>query len=552
MKIPLRLIFLTFCISHFTFINYSKAQDKNMGQVSGNFQVISQFYQEDSLIGAQAVEEQMLMNGFANINYTIGKFNAGVRYEAYLNPLLGFPPGYKGQGIPYRFAQYNSDQFDITIGSFYEQFGSGMVLRTYEERNLGYDNALDGFRVKINPYKGIYLKGVYGKQRLYLENGPGIVRGADAEIVINELLDSLFLNSDFKVSLGASFVSKYQNPADVTYIFPANVGCWGYRLNLIYKDINFGAEYVYKINDPSNDNGYIYKPGQGLLLNATYATKGFGISGSAKYIDNMSFRSDRSEGLTNLFINYNPALTRPHTYNLAATLYPYATQPNGEVATQIEASYKFKKNTLMGGKYGSNLTVNFSTADAIDTTRFNAETDTSRIGYSSKFFKAGAVKYFRDFNVEYKRKLNDKFKFTLMYVYLEYNMAVVQGLPGKPSVYSHIGILDFNYKINKKHNIRFEAQHLTTDQDQGNWVTGLVEYTISPSWFFAALDQFNYGNEVDEKKLHYPYFTVGYINGANRITLGYGKQRAGLFCVGGVCRVVPASSGFSISITSSF
>jgi hypothetical protein len=34
--------------------------------------------------------------------------------------------------------------------------------------------------------------------------------------------------------------------------------------------------------------------------------------------------------------------------------------------------------------------------------------------------------------------------------------------------------------------------------------------------------------------------------------MSYGKQRAGIFCVGGVCRNVPASNGFAISITSSF
>lgn len=531
-----------------SFIGFS--QDR--GQVSGNFQVISQYYREDSLIGAQAVEEKMRMNGFANINYTLGKFSAGVRYEAYLNPLLGFLPGYKGQGIPYRYAQYKEDQFDITVGSFYEQFGSGLVLRTYEDKNLGYDNALDGFRVRINPHKGIYLKGIYGKQRLYLTNGPGIVRGADAEVVLNELLDSLIGHLKTKFIFGTSFVSKYQDPTDVTYIFPANVGCWGYRMNIIRGGINFSGEYVYKINDPSNDNHYIYKPGQGLLFNLSYSKKGFGITAGAKYIDNMSFRSDRSENFTNTFINYNPALTRPHTYNLAATLYPYATQPTGEVAFQAEMTYKFHKNTAMGGKYGSTITINTSAANGLDSTTIQPDLDTARMRYTAKFFKMGPQKYFRDFNVEYRRKINDKLKFVLMYVYLFYNMDVIQGLVGHGNVESHIGILDFNYKIDKKNNVRFELQHLYTHEDRGSWATGLVEYTVSPNWFFAALDQWNYGNFDPEKRLHYPYFTLGFINGSNRVSIGYGKQRAGLFCVGGVCRQVPASNGFSISITSSF
>jgi hypothetical protein len=34
--------------------------------------------------------------------------------------------------------------------------------------------------------------------------------------------------------------------------------------------------------------------------------------------------------------------------------------------------------------------------------------------------------------------------------------------------------------------------------------------------------------------------------------LGYGKRREGIFCVGGVCRAVPASSGLEMTFTSSF
>lgn len=531
--------------------SYSQSQN-NFGDVSGNFGLDAQYYFADSLINAKEVQEKTRMNSFANINYRLGKFSAGFRYEAYLKPLQGFLPGWEGQGVMYRFAEFTEDKFDITVGGFYEQFGSGMILRAYEERALGYDNMLDGIRVKFNPYKGVYLKGIYGKQRLFWSLADGIVRGADAEVNLNELFDTLLQDKKTKIILGGSFVSKYQDPSDVNYIMPANVGSFAARLNIIQDKWNFYSEYVYKVNDPSNDNGYIYKPGEGLLIQANYASKGFGVSLSGKYIDNMSYRSDRYEGFTNVFINFNPALTRPHTYNLAATLYPYASQPNGEVAFQGEVTYKFKKGSLLGGKYGATIAINASSADGLDSTRFNPEQDSARLGYTASFFKIGSNKYFRDLNIEFRKKVNDKFKFALMYVYLEYDMEVVQNLIGKGTIYSHIGIADLNYKINKKNNIRVELQHLYSKQDKGSWATALVEYTYSPSWFVGALSQYNYGNPDEEQRVNYPYLTVGYINGSSRITLGYGKQREGLFCVGGVCRAVPASNGFLISITSSF
>ncbi|HCA83198.1 MAG TPA: hypothetical protein DEP18_05375 [Flavobacteriales bacterium] len=546
MKQIYSLLILSFCYLQ------AFSQEPNYGQVSGNFALDAQYYIADSTINAQNVPEKTRMNTFANINYTLGKFSTGFRYEAYMKPLLGFLPGWEGQGIMYRYAQFTDDKFDVTIGSFYEQFGSGMILRAYEERALGYDNMFDGARVKFNPYKGVYLKGLYGKQRLFWRLADGVVRGADAEVNLNEMLDSVMGRMKTKFILGASFVSRYQNPADVNYVMPANVGSFATRLNIIRDKWNVSGEYVYKINDPSADNKFIYKNGQGLLLQFNYATKGFGLSLSGKYIDNMSFRSDRYEGFTNVFINFNPALTRPHTYNLAATLYPYACQPTGEIAFQGELNYKFQKGTLLGGKYGANLAVNYSYANGLDTTTFSPEKDSARMGYSSRFFGPGSNKYFRDFNIEFRKKVSDKFKFVLMYIYLEYDMEIVQNLIGKGTIYSHIGVADLNYKIDKKNNIRVEVQHLYTQQDKGSWATVLVEYTRSPHWFIGALSQYNYGNEVEAQRVNYPYLTVGYIQNSTRITMGYGKQREGLFCVGGVCRAVPASNGFTLSITSSF
>ena len=58
-----------------------------------------------------------------------------------------------------------NDNVGVTIGNFYDQFGSGMIFRAYEERQLGIDNSLDGIRLTYEPKNGIYLKGMIGKQR---------------------------------------------------------------------------------------------------------------------------------------------------------------------------------------------------------------------------------------------------------------------------------------------------------------------------------------------------------------------------------------------------
>lgn len=524
---------------------------KDMGKISGNFEMTTQYYNVDTLIGAPIVPEKLRMNGFCNVIYTKDKFRAGIRYESYQKALQGFPVGYDGNGIPFRYVGYTLDNIDITVGNFYEQFGQGMIFRTYEERGLGYDNAMDGIRIKYNPYKGVYLKGIIGKQRIFFDSGPGIVRGIDGEINLTELIHTLD-STGTQVRIGGSFVSKYQSDTDPLYVLPENVGSYSARASIYKGKFSLTSEYAYKINDPSADNKFIYKPGQALIVSAAYSKKGFGINLSAKTIDNMSYRSNRNEGLNNLLINYLPALTRQHTYNLAATLYPYATQLNGEVSFQGDLFLKLQKGTKLGGKYGTNIAINYAEIHSLNKHTIDAATDTTRQGYSARFFNPGNIVYFKDFNIEISKKINKHFKFKLMYMNLVYNMTVVQGLEGTPTVYADIAVFDGTFKLNDKHAIRTELQHLRTNQDQKSWATALVEYTYSPHWFIAVIDQYNYANDEKVKRIHYVTGSVGYIKNSNRIMLSYGRQRAGIFCVGGVCRNVPASNGITLSITSSF
>ncbi|MGB0166155.1 MAG: DUF6029 family protein [Luteibaculum sp.] len=528
------------------------AQEQEQGSISGNFEFNGQYYQEDSLIDAEQPDEQVLSNGFLNIIYNRGRFSAGVRYESYLNPLLGFPSGYKGQGIPYRYATYRGDQFQITAGNFYEQFGSGLVLRTYNAPALGYDNSLDGFRINFKPTDGVWLKVIWGKQRNFFELGEGIVRGGDIELSLTELLASPDNPKPYSLLLGGSVVSKFQEDDRADLVLPENVTSTSARANFTYNGLNLQAEYAHKINDPSFDNGYIYHTGKALLASASYSTKGFGITYGVKAIDNMSFRSDRDVAGNNLFINYIPALNRQHTYNLAASFYPYAVQPNGEAGHQLDVLYTFQRGTLLGGKYGTYLSFNTSEVYDLEKIAIPDSLDEGLQGYERTVFKPGKERFFRDYNLEIRKKINSRWNVIYNYVNLFYNMSRVQGLEGRPNVFASIHIMDLQYKLTKKNALRLELQHMKTDQDQGDWASGILEYTVSPKWFFSIFDQWNYGNSIKDLRVHYLIGSVGYIKDSFRITANYGKQRAGIFCVGGICRTVPASSGFSLTVSGSF
>ncbi|CAN5202563.1 hypothetical protein BH09BAC5_BH09BAC5_13650 [soil metagenome] len=542
------------------FITFLSAQNSlnniGGGQIHGNFEIDAQYYYPDSLIGADTVPEKALFNGWSNVNYTNGKFSAGIRYESYLNHLNGYPSGYQGSGIPYKYASYNNDNLEITVGSSYEQFGSGLVLRAYEERALGIDNALEGFRVRYSPYHGIYMKGVWGKQRNYMTTGPGIVRGFDGEVNLNELFDSCMANVKTQVILGGSFVSKYQVDQDPFLVLPQNVGTWAGRANIIRNKINFSAEYAYKINDPSASNGFIYKPGDAFFSSLTYSQKGLGIYLGLLRIDNFSYRSDRNASLTQLSINSLPALTKQHTYALAA-YYPFASQPNGQISWQGEIDYKLKKGSKLGGKYGTDLSLNYSAAYGLDTTKLN-DANGARQGYTSNYFSIGDTMFFQDVNLEIFRKFTPHVKATFLYSHIIYNKDVLEGKVNYPYINADIAVVDVIWKANNKLTFRTDAEHMSvggkkgTKEDHGNWAALLEEVSIGSHFFVAAMDQYNYGNDIPEHRIHYFSVQGGFAKGTNRIVLGYGKQREGIFCVGGVCRLVPASNGFTLTITSSF
>ena len=516
------------------------------GRLSGNFNMEAWYYFKDTVIGTTVPPEKTLMNAYANFRYEYGNFTAGLRYEGYLNTLQGFEKNNDGSGIPYRFLSYKKEDLEFTVGNFYEQFGNGMVLRAWEDKNLGYDNAFEGINVKYKPYRGVYLKALYGKQRVYFDLGEGIVRGVDGEVNINELLDSLS-DAKSRLVIGGSLVSKYQKDENVQYNLPENVAAYAVRANFQHGLYALKVEYARKINDPSADNGMIYKIGQALLVNTSWSVGSFGGMLSGKWVDNMSYRSDYRAVDKNLLINYLPSITQNHTYSLIA-MYPYATQLVGEAGFQGELFYRFKKKTIVGGKYGTLIAFNYYPIHNIKRKTDGLENDT--LGYADQFLSISDELLYDDFNIRIERKLSSKLKAILIGQSVSYNKQVIEGKGGM--VYSKAAVLDLSYKLKPRHTVKLEQQLLFTEQDRGDWYSVMVEYTVSPHWFFSVMNQYNYGNDDKDMRVNYYTLSMGYNNSGTRVQLNFGKQREGVVCVGGVCRQVPSAYGAYVTLSTTF
>ena len=522
--------------------------------VHGSVQSDILFPEKDYKIGTEDYKDKVLTNTYADVGLYSQFVDAGLRVEYLEHPLPGFEPDFKGWGVPNIYVKGKYKGFELTAGDFYEQFGSGFILRTYEERSLGIDNSIRGGRLKVNALKGFRFTALGGIQRRFWDwSKESRVFGADVEFDLNDYVKS-FSNKGIIWTFGASYVLKNEEKEDIIVPgtnfklnLPKNVNAFDVRTHFYRGGLSLLGEFAWKGQDPSFDNNYTYRHGNALMLSAAYSKTGWSALLQVKRSEDMSFRSQRSMSLTSAFLNNMPAFAYQHTYSLAA-LYPYATQAApGEWAFQGAFAYTFKRKTALGGKYGTKLKLNVSYIRGLHHTggeKFHNSLYGTDGGHTS-FFKLGELNY-QDINLQLDKKITKDFHLNFMYMNQRYNQTVVEGHGGM--INSNILVLEPKWKMSNKLTLRGEFQYLFTKQDKGDWAYGLLELSILPYLMVSVSDQWNCG----ETNLHYYMATVTGNYRRNRLMVGYGRTRAGYNCSGGVCRYVPASRGFQLAYSYNF
>lgn len=525
----------------------------------GSIQADVLFPEDDKAINTEPKEKDILFNTYADLNMISRYVDAGVRLEFMKWPLPGYEPDFAGWGVPNIYVKGRYKGFELTAGDFYEQFGSGFILRTYQERSLGIDNSIRGGRLKINALRGFNFTLLGGLQRRYWDwKKQSQVYGGDMEINISDLSKSL---SDKGIgwTFGASYVLKHESDedqmvsgTDYRLNLPNNVSAFDLRTN--FRKGNFGVlgEFAWKGQDPSFDNNYTYGKGTAAMLSGSWSRSGMSLLLQAKRSENMAFRSQRSISGTSAFLNNMPAFAYQHTYSLPA-LYPYATQAaNGEWAFQGSFAYTFKRKTPLGGKYGTKIKINASYIRGLDRKApapLVGNTIEGTDGYTSSFFKMGAENY-HDFNIQIEKKLSRSYHLSFMYMNQMVNNDVlnIAEVENTHKIRTNIFVLDGKWSIDHRYTLRTELQYLTTRQDQKDWVYGLVELSVAPYLMFTLSDMWNCG----DTGTHYYMGGVTANYRSNRLMLSYGRTREGFNCSGGVCRKVPSTRGFQIAYTYNF
>lgn len=534
-------------LSAAAFAEESDKKERSQGYVTGGFETNTNVYLKDDKTLATVPDGHFGSNNYLKVDYYNKRFSAGVQLEAYAPVAVGFPNILEKAALTNYYVSWTDKDFSVTAGTFYEQFGSGLLFRSWEDRALGLNNAVMGARVAYNFRDIVAVKALWGMPRFGMKFSDTQVRGADASFAISNLIGW----QNVYLALEGSVLDRYEKLSasmEAEELSPNRLG-YSARVNFDVSGFFFKGEYVQSGNkyfdnpnygDPEypDDTQYLTKKGNAQLIETGYTGRGLGVSLSLRRLEWMESRIVAGGGAPEVnMMNYVPGLCTQYTYMLA-NLHPYGPRTgeissrftnSGEIGGQFDIFYNFRRGTALGGKRGMRVHANFSTYYTI------AEEGT---------FKSGNL-LFRDLSVDIEKQWTKEFKSTLVWSMQEYNKSYGAN---KSTILQNVFVADLLYKFTPSFSTRMELQYLTTREDQKDWMAALLEVNFAPSWSIYVSDMFNHGMT----KLHYYNGGVSYTKSRTRLALGYGRFKDGYICSGGVCRTVPAYTGFNLTLTTSF
>ena len=542
-------------------------EKKDWGYLTGSLESTNHVYVKDAGNNFDPAFQPQLKDGnifatndYLKLDYYKGRLSAGLQMEGYFPTLVGYPVAQNKLSLSNLYVSWRDKSYSVTAGTFYEQFGSGLLFRSWEDRMLGLNNALLGARATYNFEDKVAVKAFWGVPRLGKIDDNAAMMGADdaffglgltkvhvAGADVSVSLSSLLGMEDISLSLEGSLLNKHEALGDLLKA----AGCkentlgWSGRVNFDMDGFFLKGEYVDAgkqiVSVAAAQNGRAAVNGNAQLVEFGYNGRGLGVTVTGRRMDRMTQKiysfsgTENGYGSLSNMLSYRPAMSTQYTYMLT-TLNPYSPEVGdkviraGEIGGQIDAFYNFRRGTAIGGKRGMKVHANFSTYYGLNETGGTE----------------GGGLLFRDFSFDLEKQWTKKFKSVLMYSMQEYNKHHEN--TGLYIGTSHIVVADLLYKWTPKLSTRMELQYLATKDDQGDWMAGLLEVNFAPHWSVFASDMWNHGST----KLHYYNAGLSFSMAHLRVAAGYGRYRAGFICSGGVCRAIPAYTGANISLTASF
>jgi len=521
------------------------------GYFSGSLQTNTNFFIRDPKIGAYNMPQydnfKVGTDAWLNLNYTNEKFGLeiGARMDFFYNSILRVPTApYTGVGLGNFFIKKRIKDFTFTGGYLYDQIGSGILYRAYEERTLAIDNALLGVRAEYD-YKGlIKLKAFGGVQKLKFSIQSPIILGFNAE-------GNVSLGDKVRMVPGAGIIDRSEDQNTMNQIvstiesydtlgrFIPKYNTYAFTLynTLSAGDFSWYIEGAYKTKEAIRNNelhsvndSLINAAGNCVYTSLNYSHKSFGITLQFKRTQDFYFHvsPNPTESTFDGSMNFIPPVSRENSLRLPSRYFAPSLESH-ELAFSEDASFTPSKKLTFEvcGSYIRDLLMK--------------QFDPISAPFFGEGFIAATYKPIRPLEIQ------------LGFQYVRYNKFVYQQ-DGAPNVDSYTPFAEWQYKIDKKKSIRMELQYQRVLLDYGQWLYGLLEFNVAPHFSFAVSDMWNFkpNPEVNPNANHYYSVFAGYTQGALAFTLAYVKQVEGIVCTGGVCRIEPAFSGVKFGITATF
>jgi len=515
-----------------------KASAQEQGQLSGDLMMNVNFYDRDTAINAanNPLYDNYLSGGesWLTLRYSWKGFTAFLRADAYHNSNLYNPTeALTGFGIGAWSLSKDIGSLNVTGGYIYDQIGSGILFRAYEDRGLLIDNALVGLRVKYQLDDHITLKAFTGQQKnvaTITGRYAPIIKAFNAEGdyslsdkvhvapgigILNRTLDASSMGAVVSginaQDLNTRFVPRYNSYAFTAYN------------QLVAGDVSWYIEGAYKTHEAIVKDDYLQDlPGNVVYSTLNYARKGFAINLSGKRTENFVLRTSPNEILLRGVLNWQPVIARLRPQRLIARYTP----PSQDISEQALGA-----DILVAPNDDVTITLNATHINTLEGT-----------------------KLYRELYGDIEYRTSENWIIDAGVQYLEYNQQLYQQKPNVPMFKAITPFAEATYRITDVKSVRAEAQYMHTEQDYGSWVYGLLEFNIAPKWSFAVSDMYNLdpNEEVVSEAHHYYNIFAAYTHGPTRFTAQYVKQVEGVNCTGGVCRYEPAFSGVKLGLTTTF
>lgn len=545
-----------------------QSKDSDKGQFSGNLLMTYQKYIRDDSIGANTKvykENTASADAWLFMQYRIKGYSFILRYDAFNNsPLLDPQSAYTNHGVGFWQINKSIDKLDITMGSFYDQFGTGILFRAYEQRQIGIDYAIQGMRLKYNINDKWAIKGFAGNQKGNIKNRFGFANQVISGLNIEGNLD---LGKDGKfgaLQVGASAVNRTLdretmdrlvatiNTYDLTDRFYPKYNVYGGNAYFTYTKDNFSWTVEGNLKSKEaimeDDSKFHLTGGKVLYTSMSWGKGGWnlgnqkasvGLNVQARHVDHFSFRTAPTENLLNGLVSYLPSMTRQNTYRLLSR-YNAPGQAMGEDGIQGEIEFKPRKGTqiFFNGSYVQTLASNG---------KLNKATGAME-----------AEKLFSENYLEVVQKIGKHDKLKLGIQRIVYNQTRYESEPEYVPVKTITPFGEWLHTLDQGRSLRIEWQYLNTKNDQGSFANLMIEMFVRKNLSIAVADMVNVVPHryermiIADKVLHYPTFFVGYTEKNTVFTLAFLKQQQGVNCSGGICREEPAFSGVRFTVSSNF